>query len=149
MRAFIIIRIARSPSAPRPARFRPRSLGSGAVQLSSPSLITVRNSYYAPRDAKGEMTRPRTDNEVGGTALGGSCHGESDHGPLSFRRVGQSVDQPDPQAGRLTVRQHAERWLASLTTDPGTFVGTEQRIRLHVLPYLGSRTLGSLRPTHS
>ncbi|MFI9826322.1 tyrosine-type recombinase/integrase [Streptomyces sp. NPDC051913] len=54
----------------------------------------------------------------------------------------------DPQAGRLTVRQHAERWLASLTMDPGTFVGTEQRIRLHVLPYLGSRTLGSLRPTH-
>ncbi|MFF9906228.1 tyrosine-type recombinase/integrase [Streptomyces olivaceus] len=54
----------------------------------------------------------------------------------------------DPQAGRLTVRQHAERWLASLTMDPGTFVGTERRIRLHVLPYLGSRTLGSLRPTH-
>ncbi|NUK36024.1 site-specific integrase [Streptomyces lunaelactis] len=54
----------------------------------------------------------------------------------------------DPQAGRLTVRQHAERWLASLTMDPGTFVGTEQRIRLHVLPYLGNRTMGSLRPTH-
>lgn len=54
----------------------------------------------------------------------------------------------DPQGGRLTVRQHAQRWLASLTMDPGTFVGTEQRIRLHVLPYLGSRTLGSLRPTH-
>lgn len=54
----------------------------------------------------------------------------------------------DPQGGHLTVRQHAERWLASLTMDPGTFVGTEQRIRLHVLPYLGSRTLGSLRPTH-
>jgi integrase len=54
----------------------------------------------------------------------------------------------DPQAGRLTVRQHAERWLASLTMDPGTYVGTEQRIRLHVLPYPGSRTLASLRPTH-
>ncbi|WP_316748234.1 tyrosine-type recombinase/integrase [Streptomyces herbicida] len=54
----------------------------------------------------------------------------------------------DPRAGRLTVRQHAERWLASLTMDPGTFVGTEMRIRRHVLPYLGSRTLGALRPTH-
>jgi integrase len=54
----------------------------------------------------------------------------------------------DPRAGRLTVRQHADRWLASLTMDPGTFVGTEMRIRLHVLPYLGSRTLGSLRPVH-
>ncbi|QCD58142.1 tyrosine-type recombinase/integrase [Streptomyces hawaiiensis] len=54
----------------------------------------------------------------------------------------------DPRAGRLTVRQHAERWLASLTMDPGTYVSTEQRIRLHVLPHLGSRSLDSLRPIH-
>jgi integrase len=32
--------------------------------------------------------------------------------------------------------------------DPGTFVSTEQRIRLHVLPHLGSRSLDSLRPIH-
>jgi integrase len=54
----------------------------------------------------------------------------------------------DPTAGRITVRQHSERWLASLNMDPGTFVGTEMRIRLHVVPYLGSRTLASLRPVH-
>ncbi|MFF5647914.1 tyrosine-type recombinase/integrase [Streptomyces collinus] len=54
----------------------------------------------------------------------------------------------DPRAGRLTLRQHAERWLASLTMDPGTFVSTEQRIRLHILPHLGSRSLDSLRPIH-
>ncbi|MGI5457866.1 tyrosine-type recombinase/integrase [Streptomyces sp. CA-249302] len=54
----------------------------------------------------------------------------------------------DPRAGRLTVRQYAERWLASLTMDPGTFVSTEQRIRLHVVPHLGSRSLDSLRPIH-
>ncbi|GAP50839.1 tyrosine-type recombinase/integrase [Streptomyces azureus] len=54
----------------------------------------------------------------------------------------------DPRAGRLTMRQHAERWLASLTMDPGTYVSTEQRIRLHVLPHLGSRSLDSLRPIH-
>ncbi|MFF4756052.1 tyrosine-type recombinase/integrase [Streptomyces sp. NPDC002514] len=54
----------------------------------------------------------------------------------------------DPRAGRLTVRQHAERWLASLTMDPGTFVSTEQRVRLHVLPHLGTRTLDSLKPVH-
>ncbi|MFH8416077.1 tyrosine-type recombinase/integrase [Streptomyces collinus] len=54
----------------------------------------------------------------------------------------------DPRAGRVTLRQHAERWLASLTMDPGTFVSTEQRIRLHVLPHLGSRSLDSLRPIH-
>jgi integrase len=54
----------------------------------------------------------------------------------------------DPAAGRITIRQHAERWLASLTMDPGTYVGTEMRIRLHVVPHLGNRTLASLRPTH-
>ncbi|MCW2874406.1 site-specific integrase [Actinacidiphila oryziradicis] len=54
----------------------------------------------------------------------------------------------DPRAVRVTVKQHAERWLASLTMDPGTYVGTEQRVRLHVLPHLGGRTLGSLKPSH-
>jgi hypothetical protein len=32
--------------------------------------------------------------EVGVAALGGSCHGARDHGPVSLRRVGQSVDLP-------------------------------------------------------
>lgn len=32
--------------------------------------------------------------EVGGAALGWRCFGASDHGPVSFRRVGQSVDLP-------------------------------------------------------
>ncbi len=32
--------------------------------------------------------------EVGGAALGWSCFGASDHGPVSFRRVGQSVNLP-------------------------------------------------------
>ncbi len=36
----------------------------------------------------------RQRREVGSETLGGSCHGASDHGPLSFRRVGQSVDLP-------------------------------------------------------
>ncbi|MEW1722182.1 site-specific integrase [Streptomyces sp. NPDC093109] len=54
----------------------------------------------------------------------------------------------DPRAGRLTVRQHGERWLASLTMDPSTYVSTETRIRLHVLPHLGSRSLDSLRAIH-
>ena len=32
--------------------------------------------------------------EVGGVVLGWSCFGASDHGPVSFRRVGQVVDLP-------------------------------------------------------
>ncbi|MFF2351329.1 tyrosine-type recombinase/integrase [Kitasatospora sp. NPDC058115] len=53
----------------------------------------------------------------------------------------------DPNAGRVTVKQHAEKWLASLTMDPQSYVSTEQRIRLHVVPHLGTRPLSSLRPS--
>ncbi|MFE6869887.1 tyrosine-type recombinase/integrase [Kitasatospora sp. NPDC057692] len=53
----------------------------------------------------------------------------------------------DPNAGRVTVKQHAEKWLASLSMDPQSYVSTEQRIRLHVVPHLGTRPLSSLRPS--
>ncbi|MFF4821194.1 tyrosine-type recombinase/integrase [Kitasatospora sp. NPDC001309] len=53
----------------------------------------------------------------------------------------------DPNAGRVTVKQFAEKWLASLTMDPLSYVTTEQRIRLHVVPHLGARPLASLRPS--
>ncbi|GGV07355.1 hypothetical protein GCM10010495_19600 [Kitasatospora herbaricolor] len=53
----------------------------------------------------------------------------------------------DPNAGRATVKQFAEKWLASLNMDPLSYVTTEQRIRLHVVSHLGSRPLSSLRPS--
>ncbi|MER5863976.1 site-specific integrase [Kitasatospora sp. NPDC002040] len=53
----------------------------------------------------------------------------------------------DPSIGRTTVGQFAEKWLASLSMDPQSYVSTEQRIRLHVVPHLGSRSLSSLRPS--
>jgi hypothetical protein len=40
------------------------------------------------------MRRAGPDDVVGGAALGWSCFGASDHGPVSFRRVGQAVDLP-------------------------------------------------------
>ncbi|GHH62347.1 hypothetical protein GCM10018781_10400 [Kitasatospora indigofera] len=54
----------------------------------------------------------------------------------------------DPSAGRTTVKQFAEQWLRSLSMDPQSYVSTEQRIRLHVVPHLGTRPLGSVRPSH-
>ncbi|MFI8179751.1 site-specific integrase [Actinacidiphila glaucinigra] len=54
----------------------------------------------------------------------------------------------DPSAGRMTLSQYAAQWLNSLSMDPSTYAGTEQRIRLHILPYLGARSLGALRPSH-
>ncbi|BDH11119.1 hypothetical protein HOK021_22980 [Streptomyces hygroscopicus] len=41
-----------------------------------------------------ERSREISQNEVGGAALGYSCFSASDHGPVSFRRVGQPVALP-------------------------------------------------------
>ncbi|WP_333768201.1 tyrosine-type recombinase/integrase [Streptomyces sp. IBSBF 2435] len=54
----------------------------------------------------------------------------------------------DPRAGRTTFRQFAERWMAAQTTDPTTQVAVETRLRLHVLPRIGSRPLDLFRPSH-
>jgi integrase len=54
----------------------------------------------------------------------------------------------DPKAARTTFRQFAVRWLKSQTTDPTTQIAVETRLRLHVLPRIGSRPLDSFRPSH-
>ncbi|MGW4898315.1 site-specific integrase [Kitasatospora sp. NPDC004240] len=54
----------------------------------------------------------------------------------------------DPKAARTTFQEYALRWLASQTTDAVTQEGTERRLRLHVLPYLGSRPMGTFQPVH-
>ncbi|MFC4036535.1 tyrosine-type recombinase/integrase [Streptomyces polygonati] len=54
----------------------------------------------------------------------------------------------DPKAARTTFREYAERWLAALTTDPTSRAAVEGRLRLHALPYLGSRPIGSFQAEH-
>jgi integrase len=54
----------------------------------------------------------------------------------------------DPKAARTTFREYAERWLASQTTDVATRDMAEMRLRLHAVPHLGSRPLGSFQPAH-
>ncbi|WP_062648397.1 tyrosine-type recombinase/integrase [Streptomyces maremycinicus] len=54
----------------------------------------------------------------------------------------------DPQAARVTFREYAERWLAALTTDLTSRAAMEGRLRLHALPYLGARPVGSFQPEH-
>jgi integrase len=53
----------------------------------------------------------------------------------------------DPSAGKMTVGAYAESWLAAQTFDPSTYEATELRLRLHILPELGSRELRALRPS--
>ncbi|MFI6941987.1 tyrosine-type recombinase/integrase [Streptomyces sp. NPDC050418] len=54
----------------------------------------------------------------------------------------------DPRAARTTFREYAERWLAALTTDLTSRAAVEGRLRLHALPYLGARPIGSFQPEH-
>ena len=54
----------------------------------------------------------------------------------------------DPRTSRTTFREYAERWLAALTIDLTSRAALEGRLRLHALPYLGSRPIGSFQPEH-
>ncbi|MER5650706.1 site-specific integrase [Streptosporangium sp. NPDC002524] len=53
----------------------------------------------------------------------------------------------DPNAGKITVREYGEQWLAAQTFDRSTYQLVELRLRLHVYPALGERELRSLRPS--
>ncbi|MET7714417.1 tyrosine-type recombinase/integrase [Streptomyces sp. NPDC005407] len=54
----------------------------------------------------------------------------------------------DPRASRTTFREYAERWLGALTIDLSSRAAVEGRLRLHALPYLGSRPIGSFQAEH-
>ncbi|MFB7175765.1 tyrosine-type recombinase/integrase [Streptomyces sp. NPDC056254] len=54
----------------------------------------------------------------------------------------------DPKAGRITFREYAEKWLGGLTTDIVSQEAVKRRIRLHAVPHLGTRPMGSFKPEH-
>ncbi|WP_326759324.1 site-specific integrase [Streptomyces phaeochromogenes] len=54
----------------------------------------------------------------------------------------------DPRAARITFKSYAEKWLKAHSADLSSRIVTEQRLRLHALPVLGSRPLDSFRPEH-
>jgi integrase len=58
--------------------------------------------------------------------------------------TGQYVD---PAAGRVTVREFAERWRASQVHRPTTAAHVETMLRRHVYPTLGQRRLSSVLPS--
>ncbi|WP_323138581.1 MULTISPECIES: N-terminal phage integrase SAM-like domain-containing protein [unclassified Streptomyces] len=54
----------------------------------------------------------------------------------------------DPKLAQTTFREYAERWLKAQTSDPTSRESVNSQIRLHALPYLGPRPLGSFKPEH-
>ncbi|MCX5340518.1 tyrosine-type recombinase/integrase [Streptomyces atratus] len=54
----------------------------------------------------------------------------------------------DPRAARITFQTYAKKWLTAHTADVSSQIVTEQRLRLHAFPVLGTRPLDSFRPEH-
>ncbi|MFB7917868.1 tyrosine-type recombinase/integrase [Streptomyces sp. NPDC056061] len=54
----------------------------------------------------------------------------------------------DPRAARITFQTYAQKWLTAHTADLSSQIVTEQRLRLHAFPVLGTRPLDSFRPEH-
>ncbi|MFF3496309.1 tyrosine-type recombinase/integrase [Streptomyces sp. NPDC002795] len=54
----------------------------------------------------------------------------------------------DPRAARITFQKYAEKWLKAHTSDVSSQIVTEQRLRLHAFPVVGTRPLDSFRPEH-
>jgi integrase len=50
----------------------------------------------------------------------------------------------DPEAGRITLAAYAETWLSALLTDAPTIERVESRVRRHIMPVLGDKTLAQL-----
>ncbi|MEU4108321.1 site-specific integrase [Streptomyces sp. NPDC027717] len=57
-------------------------------------------------------------------------------------------DYVAPDAGKVTFEQYATEWMTTQITDPLTRESVESRLRLHAIPYLGTRPMGSFTPSH-
>ena len=53
----------------------------------------------------------------------------------------------DPAAGRVTLVEFATEWLSCQTFDPSTREAVESRLRVHILPTLGTIELRQIRPS--
>jgi integrase len=53
----------------------------------------------------------------------------------------------DPSAGKVTFEEYATTWLGAQTFDPSTAEGVEMRLRVHVFPALGTKSLRSIKPS--
>ncbi|MFJ8185187.1 tyrosine-type recombinase/integrase [Streptomyces sp. NPDC096105] len=57
-------------------------------------------------------------------------------------------DYVSPDAGKVTFEQYATEWMTTQITDPLTRESVESRLRLHAIPHLGTRPMGSFTPSH-
>jgi integrase len=120
--------------------------------------------YKTEKDANGKTIRTKTDRHGTGLRyraryIGPDGTEKSQSFPDRQKRAAEQwlaqieADMTrgqyiDPKAARTTFQQYAQRWLSGQTTDVSTQDSAERYLRLHALPYLGSRPLGSFKPEH-
>ncbi|WP_422646793.1 tyrosine-type recombinase/integrase [Actinoalloteichus caeruleus] len=66
---------------------------------------------------------------------------------ISVQNQMNTGDYIAPDAGAITVREYAERWLDSQTFEESTRASVRSRLTHQIFPQLGSRSLTSLRPS--
>jgi integrase len=54
----------------------------------------------------------------------------------------------DPNAGKITLAEYLDAWLAAQTFAESSRESTETRVRVHILPRLGERPICSILPSH-
>ncbi|MEV7325300.1 site-specific integrase [Streptomyces sp. NPDC093970] len=54
----------------------------------------------------------------------------------------------DPKVGQITFGEYADKYLGGLTGDQVSQEVVRRRIRLHAIPYLRTRPMGSFKPEH-
>ncbi len=141
------------PSLPMPRKERPRMAGH------------IQDRWYKTEsDANGKATRVRSDRYGIGLRYRARYVGpDGTEQSKSFpdrqkalaekwlNRIKTDMDEGqyiDPKAGQITFREYAEKWLGGLTSDQGSQEVVRRRIRLHAVPYLGKRSMGSCEPEH-
>ncbi|MEW2356543.1 site-specific integrase [Spirillospora sp. NPDC029432] len=89
-------------------------------------------SFKVPyRDANGKQTSETFSSFTAASRFRNKVRQQRDEG-LSI----------DPKAGRISVKEYAEKWLAAAASKrEGTYTEYEKRVRLYIVPALGGRQL--------
>ncbi|KUL26603.1 tyrosine-type recombinase/integrase [Streptomyces regalis] len=87
------------------------------------------------RDADGEQRKENFEKRSAADARAAEVEADLNRGTFV-----------DPKAGKTTLREFAQDWLAARTSDPSTIEVRERHLK-HILPVLGSRPIRSIRPS--
>jgi integrase len=75
------------------------------------------------------------------------CRGQAEDFLLKVENELRQGSYIDPDAGRILLKDYAERWVQAQTFDETTRETTESRLRSKVLPFFKGKDLSAIKPT--